>query len=320
MNNRLNKKLNKALNMMTKEQNTLDELKLNKEDILFLRKNNYNIKSQFDFNKNDYVYYIVSGNDHAYTIITEEIPDKVAKLKILQLSDLHIGSSLFDEEFLRKLLKIAEKKKVDYVHIAGDLIDGHHMFRGHERELFYPTASEQVEKSVNILNDYNLKFIISKGNHDESFVKDGGINPLKIIEKNLNKNAPKCIYLDAYEGNIIHYGICFRLIHLAGMNSKSKTYKLQTYWNSYVSNEGNDIICGTKKYNIRSVQGGHFHNFTSFSINGIDFSMAASTKYDAGFVTRTGIKPVLGGILTEYEILNTQIISTTKKYYTNKNI
>ena len=100
------KKYNKKLiaNLKSK-QLTLKQLGISMEDIIYLKDIGYNVKEQYDPRVKDYVYYIVSEGDMAYIKISE-LPAKgeEVKLKLLEISDLHVGCKNFDKKGLDKTL------------------------------------------------------------------------------------------------------------------------------------------------------------------------------------------------------------------------
>lgn len=306
--------INRAINKMRKGQYSLEELNLTENEIYILIKRGYNIKNQYDIPTKRRVYYIVEQDDMAYTIISKMKKNQDQEIKIMQLADLHAGSKFFDEKSLRRTLQVAVDRGVEYVHIAGDLMDGHNMFRGQNLELAEGTAEGQINILLSILLDYDLCYIATKGNHDESFITDGNYNPLKILEMRMIRNGGQFTYLDSYEGNIVHCGVIFRLIHLAGGNSRSKSYKVQSFIDNTLESYGNDCMLGNEQYNIRSVQAGHFHTLYSFCIYGMDAGTTGNFKYDGGFVGRKGIKVTTGSIFKRFIFRNGQIILQEQEY------
>ena len=73
---------------MKKEQLTLKQLRLQMEDINYLRDMGYNVKEQYDPRKGDDVYYIVTSGDTAYIKISDAPKKgKNVVLKLLEISD-----------------------------------------------------------------------------------------------------------------------------------------------------------------------------------------------------------------------------------------
>lgn len=100
----------------------------------------------------------------------EDVPDVYAVL----LSDLHVGSRKFGEDLWEKFLdwivrsRDPEAKRVGYIVIGGDLIDGVGIFPNQERELEYASTIQQFEKLGRLLSDIpeRIKVVVSVGNHD----------------------------------------------------------------------------------------------------------------------------------------------------------
>jgi len=111
-------------------------------------------------------------------IIVPDIPDRVVNKSETEtfavfLSDLHVGSEYFMEEELNAFISWLSSsdpiaRKVRFVLIAGDLIDGIGIYPGQEKELKLLTTTEQLEKVFDILDKIpkNIKIIICPGNHD----------------------------------------------------------------------------------------------------------------------------------------------------------
>jgi len=241
------KNYSKIIEKMKKEQLTLEQLKLTMEDIIYLIDIGYNIKEQYDPRVEEYVYYIVSSGDTAYIKISEH-PKKgeTVKLKLLEISDIHAGCRNFDKQGLDKTLKEAQNRGVEFVHISGDLLDGFGVYRGQENNLKSNKAIEQVNELVSVLEKYDFWYIASMGNHDQSFCMRGGLDPIKYLEARMAKNHKRFTYLNAYEGNIIHAGIVFRLIHLSGGAARAASYKPQTYLARVFESNLNDVEIGRK--------------------------------------------------------------------------
>lgn len=89
------------------------------------------------------------------------------------MSDLHVGSKYFLEEEFREFLKWLSgpepiARKVRFVLIAGDVVDGVGIFPGQEKELVYETIQKQMGKAADLLKGVpnHIKIFVSPGNHD----------------------------------------------------------------------------------------------------------------------------------------------------------
>lgn len=310
------KNYSEIISKMTKKQLTLKQLGITLKDIVYLEDNGYKIKYQYDPRKKNYVYYIVQDGNSAYIKISEKPKDKKeVKLKLLEISDLHCGSRNFDKFGLDKTLSEAKARGVEYVHISGDLLDGFGVYRGQENDLRKNKAEEQVYELLSILSKYDFWYIASKGNHDHSFCMKGGLDPLKYLEAMMAKLGKKFTYLDAYEANIIHAGIVFRLIHLQGMAARAQSYKIQVYLSRVFESNLNDVYIGGKCYNIRSIQAGHFHTTYALSVSGITMIMPGNFQFDGDLEKRMGITGKTGGIFRELTIVDDKIAKEKVEFY-----
>ncbi len=101
------------------------------------------------------------------------------------ISDVHIGSRLFLEEDLLKFIRWLNlesgnegqkelAKKVKYLFIAGDLVDGIGIFPSQYEELAIPDITEQYNKAAEILSKVrkDINMILIPGNHDAGRISE----------------------------------------------------------------------------------------------------------------------------------------------------
>lgn len=89
------------------------------------------------------------------------------------LSDLHVGSKFFMEEELSEFIKWISSadpiaRKIRFVVIGGDLIDGVGVFPGQDKTLNQLTTEEQLQKTFEVLDKIpkHIKVFLISGNHD----------------------------------------------------------------------------------------------------------------------------------------------------------
>ncbi len=121
----------------------------------------------------------------ASSILWPEIPVSNEPRKAFEqvfavlLSDMHVGSKMFLEEAWFRFTKWlngglgdgnqkALAKKVKYVVIAGDLVDGIGVYPGQEKDLIISDIYEQYKVAAEYLKEIppRIKIIIAPGNHD----------------------------------------------------------------------------------------------------------------------------------------------------------
>ncbi|MGB9719370.1 MAG: DNA-directed DNA polymerase II small subunit [Candidatus Anstonellales archaeon] len=93
-------------------------------------------------------------------------------LEIAYISDIHFGSNKFlsaaFEKFVNWLKKDERARKVKYIAVAGDIVDGIGIYPNQERELIIKDIEKQYEMFddfVSMLPDY-ISVIVIPGNHD----------------------------------------------------------------------------------------------------------------------------------------------------------
>jgi len=111
-------------------------------------------------------------------IIFPDISDRVSNRSESEtyavfLSDLHIGSSYFMEDELKEFISWLSSpdpvaRKIRFILIAGDVVDGVGIYPNQDKELVHQTIEEQLKKTEEILLKIpqNIKVFIGPGNHD----------------------------------------------------------------------------------------------------------------------------------------------------------
>jgi len=111
-------------------------------------------------------------------LILPDIPDQVKNKSETEayavfLSDLHIGSKYFmEEEFTEFISWLSSPdpvaRKIRFVVIGGDVVDGVGIYPNQNKELVCLTIEEQLKKAEGLIAKIpkNMKVIIMPGNHD----------------------------------------------------------------------------------------------------------------------------------------------------------
>ena len=124
---------------------------------------------------------ISTGKNSGYVIkdlILPDIPDQAknkseSEAYVVFLSDLHIGSKYFMEKEFSEFVSWLSSpdpvaRKIRFVLIGGDLVDGVGIYPNQDKELVCQTIQEQLKKTENLIDKIpkNVKIIIMPGNHD----------------------------------------------------------------------------------------------------------------------------------------------------------
>ena len=119
-----------------------------------------------------------NGGFFAKEILLPDIPEHTTNRSKTEtyavfLSDLHVGSKFFMEEELSEFIKWISSadpiaRKIRFVVVGGDLIDGVGVFPGQEKILNQTTTEGQLQKTFEVLDKIpkHIKVFLISGNHD----------------------------------------------------------------------------------------------------------------------------------------------------------
>jgi len=111
-------------------------------------------------------------------LISPDIPDKASNRSESEtfavfLSDLHIGSKYFMEDEFSDFVSWLSSpdpvaRKIRFLLIGGDLVDGVGIYPNQDKELVCQTIEEQLKKMENLISKIpnHIKIFIIPGNHD----------------------------------------------------------------------------------------------------------------------------------------------------------
>ncbi|MFA6991927.1 MAG: hypothetical protein WC269_01440 [Candidatus Gracilibacteria bacterium] len=109
-------------------------------------------------------------------------------IKIIPLSDLHIGAPHFNETKAQKFIDYIKNTKDTYTVIVGDLIENATRYSvgdGVYTQTMSPDA--QREYAVQLLKPISKKILcLADGNHSFRTMKDSGLSPEKLIAEKLD--------------------------------------------------------------------------------------------------------------------------------------
>lgn len=101
------------------------------------------------------------------------------RVRLAVVSDTHLGSKYQQVSHLRAFYGYARKRRVDAVIGGGDMTDGPGvMHRGHHRNIWLHEYESQRDYALEAIPDIGRPQYWVSGNHDESFTKNEGPNPV----------------------------------------------------------------------------------------------------------------------------------------------
>lgn len=142
-----------------------------------------------------------------YKITSEKITSNKDGLKILQISDIHYGSTINEKDII-KIRKKANETKADIIIFTGDLISKNYKIDDEEKELlkkelknikaelgkYYVTGEEDFDEAKTILNYADF---INLNNNPQSIYYEDNI-PILLVDKSVDKNYIKASENSSY--------------------------------------------------------------------------------------------------------------------------
>lgn len=172
------------------------------------------------------------------------IPNNLEKIKLLMISDTHLGNKYDRLDILRYLYAKAEDTGVNYILHSGDLTEG---LSGRPEQIYSLKEASYTGQRDYVVENYphsNIPTYLIAGNHDMWWFKKCGADICKDIS-----NLRDDIHYLGSECEDLQIGkLKLRLFHGIGGSSYAKSYKLQKYLDSIPMNERPHIL-----------QTGHIH-------------------------------------------------------------
>lgn len=217
----------------------------------FAEKNNLELKRRLA--KNKVKYKMVRHAIPVHFISGEE----ESNIKILDISDIHIGNPNFDEEAFKGVLKQALDINVSAVFIAGDIFEGTTSDVADDNVIQVHIA--QVDKAFELFKQFPLKYYVINGNHDYTFEQIGLANPVKMLASKLLNAGIEFHFFDTYVMDFIISGVVKRVMHVERQDfTKKKIFAVEKL-RQFEKELGLIVYYGGIEYPIRLFQAGHIH-------------------------------------------------------------
>lgn len=112
-----------------------------------------------------------------------ELPSSSNTLRLAVIGDTHFGSLYEAADQLRAFYRLCEEYGVEAVLHAGDVLDGHRIYRGQEFETHKVGFDAQLDWFADAAPETDIPTYFVTGNHDASFKKAAGIAVGKAIHE-----------------------------------------------------------------------------------------------------------------------------------------
>lgn len=215
------------------------------------------------------------------------------KLKLGVLSDLHIGSLCCNEDAIVSYYQTAVKQGVRTFLCAGDLLDGHRIYRGQEfelRELGYAKQKAAFVKLAKRLPKNAITYFVT-GNHDASFKRLSGA----LVGEAIDKACDRWHYLGEdiaqFEINTPQGLKRLAMLHPDGGTAYALSYKPQKIV---------DAWAGGSKPHLLAI--GHYHKAEFIPrYRNVKILQAGTFQEQTPFMARKGLAADVGGWIVEWQ-------------------
>lgn len=206
------------------------------------------------------------------------------------VSDSHGGSKFEQLTALKAFYRHADTLEVDAFIHAGDFTQGSdRMHLGMEHEVHAHGSDAQVSYVVATYpkSERNVPTYAISGNHDDSFLKDGGSN----VVRQIASRREDIVYLGQDAAYLTMGPLRSYIIHPDGGGSYAKSYKPQKLAESVPAHR-----------DVRLMLIGHYHTWGLFRVGQILTFMLPCFQSQYAWLARKGLHPDIGGVIVDLYI------------------
>jgi hypothetical protein len=205
------------------------------------------------------------------------------------VGDKHFGSLYHDTKSLAGFYAYAKERGVKVVYDAGDILDGHRVYKGQEFELRDLGLDAQVER---VRKDHPNNGIITRfitGNHDASFKVGAGVVAGRVIQA----ARPDLEFLGEEQARVEYQTpngkFSIMLLHPGGGSSYALSYRPQKIVES---------LEGGTKPDLLAI--GHYHKADMIpSYRNVCAIQTGTFERQTPFMARGGLSAHVGGWIVE---------------------
>ncbi|MHA1754104.1 MAG: metallophosphoesterase [Candidatus Odinarchaeia archaeon] len=257
------------------------------------------------------VLYRTSSNRNFKTVKIDKLFHD--QLKMLVVSDTHLGSKYQQLTLLHSAYEEGEKQKVQFALHGGDLIEGMLHFTGHINERFLNGADEFKSYVVEKYPKTN-KFkthIIASGEHDLCFKMKMGYN----IVRDICAQRSDLVYEGENRADfLIKDKFRVRLFHPSGGVAYSLSYHPQKFFSSMLMAALSEMSNLEDLFKLLII--GHYHSTLYFPQAGVQIVTAPCFKSEDTYLLRKALSPVIGFWIFTFDVdSQTNVIRCEPKLY-----
>lgn len=217
-------------------------------------------------------------------------------------SDWHMGCIQHDQSGLEDCLAEAEDMGADFFLHAGDVHDGHRVYRGHLNNLITWSADGQSDMSAEVVDNLAVPVYGIGGNHDYSFTKQSGVRPTKLLSMKTDKWKD----LGDFDATVVIGGLEVKLLHGAGGNAYAISYPAQKYLRNLAEGEPSALpeVLGI----------GHYHTNLQFEAYDCVIVHPGNFQRPNEFTNRRGLRGPRGLYVVNLETQDGRLLSYNTQF------
>jgi len=210
--------------------------------------------------------------------------------KIGVMSDTHLCSKSERLDLLEQSFNVLKSEGITDVYHAGDLLDGHGVYKGQEFQLKRIGADEQVDYVIkHFPHRKGITTHFISGNHDLSFWDKEGID----VGRSIAERREDMKHLGHYCGRVNLSGVWMDLVHGRGGYAYAASYPLQRFIN--------ELEGGSKPHILVM---GHFHRTLYMVYRNIHALLPGAFQDQNDYTRRKGLQPNKGFWTLEFKVDN----------------
>jgi predicted phosphodiesterase len=212
------------------------------------------------------------------------------------VSDAHLGSQFEQLSALRHFIGYAEGRNpnpetgqivepVDFFVNPGDLTQGSdRMHPDQPYQVHTHGADQQADYAIQAFPKMTRKMYVINGNHDLSFLKDGGLNMARYVASQRDDME----YLGSSAAYLTVGSLKMYVIHPKGGKPYADSYRLQKVAESLpIGQKVNLLIMG------------HLHGFCVVQVHGITSIQVPCFQSQYEWMASGGMHPTIGGVIVD---------------------
>jgi len=230
------------------------------------------------------------------------------------VSDTHLCSKYQQLTLLYDAYTDFDKRGVDFILHAGDLVDGDGVYRGQDREIF--ERGIDAQRNYAIANypksEGKIKTYIIGGQHDRVFFKNSGYDIIRAV----CQERKDLVYRGFYKAQFIIKGLEIGLQHPGGGVSYARSYRMQKIIENMMG-----FIHSIPKAKAPVLQlFGHWHIPCHLpSYMGIDAVSLPCFQSQTPYLEQKGLMPVVGYAIAEIFLNKDNHLGSTRIDFVNMN-